>query len=378
MRDKDSELLIDEEEGLATAEALNFFNDLFDSVNGSDKVHKEDNDLRHAVSDNSMHHSFWTNAKIVLRGMNYIDKVSYEIVKKVPTLTNWTFTVDGFQKLWNILHTKFDFHKLNTRYCNQDPLENFFGQIRSHAVRHINPTPSQFQESFITLLVSNMKSISIVGGNCEAADDSFMLLSLEECLKVDTSNVEVHGVARNDDIDDDEAHDLLSDNNVEDNTVASFSDYSLLMINSILKEINNCSECDLCFKSSEFSVCTKQIVNRVFKLLKTRSHRRNIAQVLIASFEEWDIDMSWHECIEHSNNEILDIMVRVIVTKSIIWWCNEKNNILKDANIETLKRDVKADIMQIKRMRASYKEDKCKRKEILKAYKESVRNRFKK
>ncbi|XP_071641629.1 uncharacterized protein [Temnothorax longispinosus] len=163
---KDQTLKIDFEEGIATAEIVNFFNDLFDSVNGVNSVNSVtvDNNLQSPVTEESVHHEFWANAKNVLRNMTFIDKVTHKIQKNVPSVKNWLFTIDGFQKIWNILNKKYDFKFFNTRFCNQDPLENLFGQIRSHRVRNVNPTPRQFEDSFITLLVSNMKSFSIKGG----------------------------------------------------------------------------------------------------------------------------------------------------------------------------------------------------------------------
>lgn len=128
------ELLIDEKEGIATATVVNFFNDLFDSVNGYEK-NADNNELRCPIIEGSGHHVFWVSAKNILRNMFYIEKVSLQIVKSVPILNNWLFTIDSFQKIWQILRDKYDFNKLNARFCNQDPLENFFGQIRSHAIR---------------------------------------------------------------------------------------------------------------------------------------------------------------------------------------------------------------------------------------------------
>jgi len=46
---------IDMEEGIATAEIINFFNDLFDSVNSSEV---KENDLRSPVIEDSAHHAF--------------------------------------------------------------------------------------------------------------------------------------------------------------------------------------------------------------------------------------------------------------------------------------------------------------------------------
>jgi len=125
----DKELKINTEEGIPTAKTVNFFNDLFDSVNGDDKKNDEHNELRCPVSENSVHHSFWVSAKSVLRNMYYVEKVSRKVIKSVPTLSNWLLTIDGFQKLWKIINEKFDFKILKTRYCNQDPLENFSAKL---------------------------------------------------------------------------------------------------------------------------------------------------------------------------------------------------------------------------------------------------------
>jgi len=59
-------------------------------------------------------------AKNVLRNMFYIEKDSHKIIRSVPTLVNWLFTIDGFHKLWQIVHEKYDFNKLNTHHINQD------------------------------------------------------------------------------------------------------------------------------------------------------------------------------------------------------------------------------------------------------------------
>jgi len=66
------------EEGIATAEIINFFNDLFDSVNSSEV---KENDLRSPVIEDSAHHAFWTNAKGILQNISYIDKITREVMK---------------------------------------------------------------------------------------------------------------------------------------------------------------------------------------------------------------------------------------------------------------------------------------------------------
>jgi hypothetical protein len=69
---------------------------------------------------------------------------------------------------------------LNTRSINQDPLENFFCQIRQHGGRNINPTPSQFQIFFKTLLLNNFTSSHSMNANCEHEESSNIISSVKK------------------------------------------------------------------------------------------------------------------------------------------------------------------------------------------------------
>lgn len=359
---EDNEHKINIEEGIATAETVNFFNDLFDSVNGDDK--KTDNELRCPVMESTDHHEFWVRTKNILRNMSYIDKVSREIVKSVPTLVNWLFTIDGFQKLWQTVHEKYDFNKLNTRYINQDPLENFFGQIRSHSARNINPIPRQFEESFFTLLVSNMKSVSVIGGNCEVYNDDSLLFSLEKHLE---ANINVHNY------DQDEVPELIIEDNVtEESITALLLNSREEIIKSVLKEINNCTDCENNLRNSDFPVYSKQIALIIIKLLKTRSHRRNILRIVLEFFESCNINICCNECIQHN---MCKIIIRVIAVKTIIWWCERKNAIINsDIHMDILHNELN-NILKIKQMREYYKNKQFKRKQVLKEYRNLIKNR---
>ncbi|TGZ56290.1 hypothetical protein DBV15_11737 [Temnothorax longispinosus] len=70
------ELKINTEEGIATTKDVHFFNDLFDSVNGCEKVIDDYNKLRRPVFDDSIHHEFWVSAKNELRKEYFKDNVS--------------------------------------------------------------------------------------------------------------------------------------------------------------------------------------------------------------------------------------------------------------------------------------------------------------
>jgi len=68
------------------------------------------------------------------------------------------------------------------RNFNQDPIENFFGSIRSHGVRNIKPTPAMFISSFKALLINNFTSSHSVGSNCENDDCDGALDNLKNFL----------------------------------------------------------------------------------------------------------------------------------------------------------------------------------------------------
>lgn len=361
----DEILSINVEEGLATAEVVNFFNNLFDSVNGKEN----ENELRCLVTKTSAHNAFWTDAKNILRNMHYINKVTQTIITSVLTLKNWLFTIDGFQKIRKTLNIKYGFQNLKTRFCNQDPIENFFGQIRSHAIRHTNPTPCQFEHSFITLLVNNMKYISITGGNCEIIKDDVMFFSLEELLN-DFPNNEMQNVNCNNEIQD-EPSEMFSDKIVTEASITAFiPEYLQNVIVVILKEFKYCQQCNDSFNNSNFKVCARQIVCMLSKLLNTTAHRRNILKVLLEYFDDCNINVDWHECIDH-HDVIFKTMVHAIAMEVLVKWCNRKNILICNENENTFcENDYPTDIMRAKKI-CEYKRKKCYKGRVFKKYKTS-------
>lgn len=71
-----------------TAEIISFFDDLFDSVNGTALYSKNSKGkpLRQAVVEKSPHHEFWMEAIKKLKKIRYIDNKGKEII--VPSLKN--------------------------------------------------------------------------------------------------------------------------------------------------------------------------------------------------------------------------------------------------------------------------------------------------
>lgn len=241
--------------------------------------------------------------------------------------------------------------------------------MRSHAVCNINPTPKQFEESFFTLLVSNFKTISVTRGNCEISEDNSIFFSLEQCLESNIRNINEYI---------DEPSELVSEQIISDeNIIASCLDTKDEIIRLILKEVHFCTVCENCLKSNEFPLCQRTIISFSNKLLKTKSYRRNILKLLLRFFENWDVNMNWHNCIEHSRNVIYKIIVRIIILKTIKLWCEKRNSIIKNDNIDftLLQREIIDSTIKIRNIRANYKREKTIRKCALQNYKDSIRKK---
>lgn len=156
-------------EASQTAELLLFFDKLFDSVNGNDVRPQLGKELRSAISSKSQHILFWDAAIDILRSMYFKSPNSNKT--SVPPSLNWIFSLRGLKCIWKRLQED-GFKYLLPRRLNQDPLENFFGCIRSHGVRNTNPTCNSFVSSFKSLLINNFLSPHSAGCNCQAEDGS--------------------------------------------------------------------------------------------------------------------------------------------------------------------------------------------------------------
>jgi len=98
-----------------------------------------------------------------------------------PSFKNWIFSLKSFIYLWHQLR-KSNLRYFLPRHVNQDQLECFFGSIRSHGVRNINPTCYQFICSFKTLLINNFMSIKSAE-NCEHDDSQNALYNLRQFIE---------------------------------------------------------------------------------------------------------------------------------------------------------------------------------------------------
>lgn len=148
-------------------------------MNSITKFTTEEKVLRCAVSANSLHINFWNEAVTVLNSMKFVNPNGRHTVP--PSIKNWVTTIENMKYLWNKV-AGVGFKYLCTRNLNQDPVENFFGCIRSHGIRNINPTAHSFITSFKSLIVSNFRSVHSPAANCEEDVSEGALSSLRELL----------------------------------------------------------------------------------------------------------------------------------------------------------------------------------------------------
>lgn len=160
-----------------TAVLIDFMDQLFDSLNGSSFTPFHGKLLKIAVTKGSPHHSFWDQALEKLRHFRFIKNGAFFIP---PSLKNLQTTIQNFKTLWKTM-LDLGFTSLMPRTFNQDPLENFFGKIRQRGLRNINPTPTDFNHYYKSLLVNQLTSSQSVGANCED-DKSEVFLTLQRLV----------------------------------------------------------------------------------------------------------------------------------------------------------------------------------------------------
>lgn len=70
------------------------------------------------------------------------------------------------EAIWHIVSQRYGFDCLLTRNLNQDPIENFFGNVRSYGARNTSPNTKAFEGAYKALLLNNYNSPHSGKANC--------------------------------------------------------------------------------------------------------------------------------------------------------------------------------------------------------------------
>lgn len=306
------------------AQVLNFFNDLFDSVNGYTK--NFDSSLRVIVSDNSVHHKFWASAITQLKRMRYVDSLSKKPINRSLCLQNWVKTIYSFQNLWKMLRNE-GFKRFTPRYINQDPLENFFGCIRMAGCRNINPTCVGMRGAYKVSLINNLSSRYSVGRNCEEICNGELLFTLEQFISdrhrenINTAEIEEECAIPN------------ISSTIEEQSSLSY-EKTCSIIATIKKKIllrtpfKQCNLCqDIASKNNEFG---KQIYPRMQKIINQNINnfyyqykiKEKIRDVVLAK-----IDFNFIKCEQH-HEALKNCIIDFLIITRINIWCKIINRML--------------------------------------------------
>jgi hypothetical protein len=171
-----------------TSELLLFFDQLFDSVNGSQFKSQDGKTLRSAVTDATNHIPFWESSIVTLKSMYFTAPGSTKPVR-TQSLKNWIFTFQSFIYLWRKVRS-IGFKFLTPRALNQDPLENFFSCVRGYGAANSKPTPTSLVHTTKALLVNNLVTPRAIGANCEDDGSLSYLDNLKTFLNTEVAITE--------------------------------------------------------------------------------------------------------------------------------------------------------------------------------------------
>jgi hypothetical protein len=171
-----------------TSELLLFFDQLFDSVNGSQFKSQDGKTLRSAVTDATNHIPFCESSIVTLKSMYFTAPGSTKPVR-TQSSKNWIFTFQSFIYLWRKVRS-IGFKFLTPRALNQDPLENFFSCVRGYGAANSKPTPTSLVHTTKALLVNNLVTPRASGANCKDDGSLSYLDNLKTFLNTEVAITE--------------------------------------------------------------------------------------------------------------------------------------------------------------------------------------------
>lgn len=318
-----------------TAEICLLFNNLFDCMNGPGSSEKRPSIYRCLMTDNSLHWKFFKEAKSKLKQMQFVNKTTRVKTKVIPCIPNLISTIEGFEIVWDKLKA-LGFEEINPRFLNQDPLENFFGSVRSYCNgQYTRPTCLHFKSVFKCLLLNNLTSDYAMGANC-MEDSSYFLFNWPQFLPVGSMTSEKESSP--------EVRPLSNARKrpVQPLMLFAIGDFDRLKIIQKFKqtiknkEINTCQQCCdfLCTTNHNFKTLMTEIQYLTVRNLSQSFSRRNISektyQALLDEFENYDIDCNKHR------DDIKDNLLKIVIERAIFALSRSLNIIIKGRMFDTL------------------------------------------
>ncbi|XP_048487611.1 uncharacterized protein LOC105392797 isoform X2 [Plutella xylostella] len=335
-----------------TAEAVLFFDRVFDSVNGS-RGGSAPGKMRGPVKEingECKHLDFWKESIRVLQDLYYVD-TNVGDRKRVPSVKNWITTLESFINLWVELKDM-GVSFFYTRNLNQDPLENFFGRIRALNYRNVNPDPYSFICSFKSLLVTDVLGPHSPNSNCEEdMGEAIFNKGLMFEVHGAPASLPVAGPSREPRAS--PSPSLLQQAREETQNVRSSAFTAGFVSRQLIKKIP-CTDCrktmltteitdvhdwvtqrerrllkgrNLKYPNTKFIILFRKLVTCINQYLEYHSHQKSVVKYIKVEFLK-SADVSWLGCSQHCR-ELLDMFVSLVCRVQIHNWCNCINKIMK-------------------------------------------------
>lgn len=350
-----------------TAEVVEFFDQLFDSVNcypgGATK-----GKLRKAVKINSPHIQFWTEAIRKLKQIKFEDsnsKLALQSGKtrivRVPSLDGWIITLESFIRITKLLFEKYNVTFYYPRNINQDPLENFFGRVRALNYRNINPDANTFIYAFKSLLLSNLLSPHSKHANCEVdngdtlIDANFLFEdSVNENVNIDCNPIP--STSQESKAPNYSSGSISKDQVILEKVKVQCSAYTAGFICRKMTKNINCKSClktytssstedniysyirhreykllknnNLAYPSPKLLILYRDASNFIHNYLNENAFKKNIRRNLKSLLEN-SLKFSWLGCHKNHTHLLKNIFLKYIIRLHVHNWCNILNKILK-------------------------------------------------
>ncbi|CAG9782443.1 unnamed protein product [Diatraea saccharalis] len=342
---------------LNTAKMVSFFDDLFDSCNGSSiTIKNKGKPLRQAASKNSKHISFWKDAIKKLEDLKFIDNNARECV--VPSQKNFITTLKSLIRLWHFFQSR-GCKLMRPRYFNTDPLENFFGQVRAYSFRNNDPNCKLFKNIFRSLLITRFIHFHSDTYNCEdsSGDQIIKLKNLfhhnqEDNLEMITSSCQTATI-----MSPGEKENLITEARRERLNVHSRAYTAGWVVRKCLNKFN-CSECKNNLTQNNESSVHTWISHREFKDFKKKmkltypsEQAVNLFSVIVNQANEYlelqpnvnfisrEIEkrigrhnFNFLTCEKHYG-AICDYFLDVTIKLCLFNWCSVINKILRGVDL---------------------------------------------
>lgn len=328
-----------------TVEGIKKLDKLFDSTNGPSRK-DQPKEFRTNVSRDTYHYDYWHQMIGEMESWVFINRFDNSHYVP-PCLKGYIDNLRGLRWLWKLAERK-GITTLKLRNLNQDPLENYFGQIRQTLGSNTDPTIPQFIAGMKTCLVQHVTSGR--NGNCQE-DDADFIADLEALIKEAQANTK-QGEAE-------EENRLIRGARPDENAATTVFNKLLrqapsltcsTMCSKILTATKSASErCANCCKdltasedSSDFLFqslksdtaqldrpsphltnyyisCQKRIEEKWKEICWHRNIRAEVTEIVS------DLDTSWVTCPQHSHL-VVKVLRELISVRMIHLKCAKFNN----------------------------------------------------